>query len=1038
MRKIQKTISLEPMTSRMPSVWPAYMDNKLYFFDDESLKERGYLYPSNYGMIPMSVVFDIVYYVDDDESFSSDTEVSAITMAKEIYEQRRCETDEQWEERIKTHINVDYFNLSFTTISEWYYFFKEYYHLLNDYGHCDMVYSSAMDYYNHESGNKYADQMIYGVDKQVYEDLDNTFYERGGEVEITESGANDVGFYKWICDNIVPSYYISNEYADYWNEKKLYYPDVIKWIAWFESRLNYESFYTAATDTEIAHWDCKQENVDCCDCEEYFNRGGEREYNRMVEWYETLQTNITDNNAFILEHRECFEPSMIGEIELQNSIEDLGQFSIFSKEYELGIDYRTVKTEVVSSDTKCDETRIHFDAGNTNSGTVVNYEGKAMILQPDRSGFCFSRYYMDKVYDESAWSSYTDLYMKDNESEFLSTAFTYYAYDEYGNLYTTTEEDNEDALCALTDSMSAITECPIITSNSILINGTLIPVQKSEFGTYDESNQYIGEKEFFVYREKETSTPYTLINGKKIYADLYTQSGTPFYYFTFFKISPNIKESECSPSTREKNVETYKHFPRVYNGTGNTMDTKEYIVYDNVIHEVEDSGVTINDINYPHVDGYAYNADNEIMYIISGVVYDSELIGEVSNAQVDTEKNAVVIGINKTPIIYSAKEITGQTISKLSDLALTNTLVDDIGNKIDGRYNQIIFEGDSNVNDVAMDKYALIVNGVLVSLYDTPEKAKEAAPTSNFSIKKCSPAANHQPPQGKELDLLYEVGNTSNIKRFSLTESANTATTNYFVGNIITDMVFYYKDIEGNVVDATRKSWDISSLETIHRSQDARKVIEENPNSTVIFDGEDIYCDVTYYIGATLKKTQDTTFELAYDEIETSDNYNYGVEYKETVKFVKENREYHVRKQIKKQIPTKMNSVSAHSISYPIYVYNLVQEIAEIDTDSYNTLYRAPLATFKTEINLIGKNGNNLRTNYDKYLDMDNLNGIHVYPTFREEYMVGISTMENIDSDIYIERGINAAFEKHLKLGEVRTLEALLQYGNSYFKIMNN
>jgi hypothetical protein len=65
-------------------------------------------------------------------------------------------------------------------------------------------------------------------------------------------------------------------------------------------------------------------------------------------------------------------------------------------------------------------------------------------------------------------------------------------------------------------------------------------------------------------------------------------------------------------------------------------------------------------------------------------------------------------------------------------------------------------------------------------------------------------------------------------------------------------------------------------------------------------------------------------------------------------------------------------------------------------------------------------------------------NGMEVYPTFREEYRFGISTLENVDSDIYIDRGINAAFEKHLKLGEVTSLEALEQYGNGYFKIMES
>ena len=57
MRKIYKTISLEPMTSRLPSVVPAYIPGTTtpITFDDDQLKARGYAYPSNYGLIPCNV-----------------------------------------------------------------------------------------------------------------------------------------------------------------------------------------------------------------------------------------------------------------------------------------------------------------------------------------------------------------------------------------------------------------------------------------------------------------------------------------------------------------------------------------------------------------------------------------------------------------------------------------------------------------------------------------------------------------------------------------------------------------------------------------------------------------------------------------------------------------------------------------------------------------------------------------------------------------------------------------------------------------------
>jgi hypothetical protein len=70
------------------------------------------------------------------------------------------------------------FTLSFENLSKWYNFFNEYYNLLKQYSHCDRVYTSAEDYYNYESDTKYANQMIYGTDKQAYLDLDNEFAEK--------------------------------------------------------------------------------------------------------------------------------------------------------------------------------------------------------------------------------------------------------------------------------------------------------------------------------------------------------------------------------------------------------------------------------------------------------------------------------------------------------------------------------------------------------------------------------------------------------------------------------------------------------------------------------------------------------------------------------------------------------------------------------------------------------------------------------------------------------------------------------------------
>lgn len=59
MKVIQKEISLDNLVSHLPSVWPAYRNNELYYFDDASISERQNLYVSNYGMIPLDINLSI-------------------------------------------------------------------------------------------------------------------------------------------------------------------------------------------------------------------------------------------------------------------------------------------------------------------------------------------------------------------------------------------------------------------------------------------------------------------------------------------------------------------------------------------------------------------------------------------------------------------------------------------------------------------------------------------------------------------------------------------------------------------------------------------------------------------------------------------------------------------------------------------------------------------------------------------------------------------------------------------------------------------
>ena len=917
MKKIQRTISLEPMTSRIPSVVPSYKDNVLYYFDDDSLKGRDYKYQSNYGMVPVSIGYE---YKDNSYEYS-------------------CSGS----------------TISFERLSQWYHFFNEYHNLLSGSSHCGMVYSSATQYYENESVGRYINQLIYGNDEETYIEMDERYNEMGGDK-----------FYEWICKNLIPTYYISMDYKDYWNADRLYYPDVIKWIAWFSERSHYEddAHFSGKTDNDIEHWNCKSSGVsNCCDCDEYFKRGGKRELSSMTNWYDSIQSGITELNNFVSENLSCVTPYMHSEIELSNSLDDLGQFSIFSIDYDVNTDYRTVKTEVVDNSVS---TKIYYENGNIHSGTVADVSGETMLLVDDKSGFCFSDKYMEKIYDKSAWSSYTRSYIADSAhiNEFVvSSANTYYAIDDDGNMYF------GDSPKAVSGFMSSAITYDIEEYDSILIDGELYPIAKTEYGIYDLSNKFISGRTYFVDREKETNTPYTLINGKKIYADLYTYpSGTSVYYFSFFKNTNGYTTIDNCSDVTPFNIDDYKIFDRNVKDDG----LLSYIQYGDRIFSADTSGVTIDYIDYPRISGYSMDELNSIIYIscntTSCSAYDYNM-DVISGLTVKGDKIYKDV-YNDTINIYNAKQVTGNTISKLTELINPTCLVDDVGDRINGLYE----------------------------------------PNSG--------STNHQPSGGTTLELLYQIGNTANVNKFKLTSGdvQTIGDVNYFIGDIITDMIFYYKDIDGNEIietSADTKIYNNSSLSAISASTDALTSLAD----TIIVDESGIYCDVTYYVGATLALKNPPKYELAYS---ADTNYNYGVRYDETVKFVKTPVIYGLKKANTKVSPTEVTDPSNSKVGYVIYTYELEQN---------------SLAKFTTEINLVDSG---LTTVYSGYTDMEDYNNIHVSPTYREEYMLGIATMENVDSDIYIERGINATFEKHLKLGEVSSLDDLLNFGNKFFKIMED
>jgi len=51
------------------------------------------------------------------------------------------------------------------------------------------------------------------------------------------------------------------------------------------------------------------------------------------------------------------------------------------------------------------------------------------------------------------------------------------------------------------------------------------------------------------------------------------------------------------------------------------------------------------------------------------------------------------------------------------------------------------------------------------------------------------------------------------------------------------------------------------------------------------------------------------------------------------------------------------------------------------------------------------------------------------------EYLIGVEDAPKINADIFIDRGNNSSFDRHLRLGDIKSTTDLRRYGNGYFNI---
>lgn len=967
MIQLNRKISLEPFKSRLPGIIPAIMNNQLYTFGDA--------YPSNYGMCPCSIVIP-----KNEEKWS-----------QTIYENQSKSIYNNWDENKNWHYKGkdegnDRIIVSYRRLVTWYHFFENYYHLLMDYGSCGKIYSSATQYYDCETQGNSAGSLYYKGDRDFYEGLDEKFKNLGGsfsgetnkdynkdECEEYLINLKDTGFYNWICTNCIPRFIIPKQLREEWNATHIFYPDAIKWAGWFAKR---KSIYKDN--------DCKN-SANCCDCEKFFRLGG-------IDMYKLLYKFIQNTRKIANEWKNIDESkpdtaliyikeatTIRTQISLQIHTDDMGEMSPMEEEWEGGIDYGN---------------------GNDSGSTIVRYNDNVYMLNPKKDikesinkingrlqyGYNFDKEFLENKFASNHWKDYTDYYISNHRTEFKPDN-TYFGFNENGQKVilkdgTFTAENNE-----------AISVSYNIERNGslgyILIDDTPYEIFEQEYITYQSNgkNPYLDGRIFLVERYPVTNVPYVVI--KKMTYISKDRRTFPFY------------KPEDASSVPFKTGKFIYYKDTLYKVNEDNEKPKNVIIgYDDYKYE------------YPHIDGYI-TYDNSTYYVLGNNIYTSSIdINDDTNYittilnEADNQNWGYIVSDDVVKIypknytIYNAHYIEGKTESKLLDLQTSERTYDDLGNPLDGYYNF------NNQNQ----KYA-------------------------------------QPPEGEPLEPLYQVGTVKN-----LTPIDSIVDGKYFCGDILYKMSFYYVDEDGNKVDKSGTYDTINWEEEIVKAESDRKTTlsviksckekkekmqseyNDEYEKAVNSDDEgkslmevvnkyqsfqdDIRCNITYYMGATLKYVNDKVNGTGYT---LADGYNKGVEYNETVTFKFKPQKYFLKKD-------------------DFYLVNVVVPEGEENTiysNTYDLQYNDNIASIKMKIDVLGGD-DEINKEFNPERGFAHNNNTIIEPSIRQEYKFGISSLQSVDSDIYIDRGINAAFEKHLKLGEVSNMEDLTQYSNGFFNIMNS
>ena len=548
-----------------------------------------------------------------------------------------------------------------------------------------------------------------------------------------------------------------------------------------------------------------------------------------------------------------------------------------------------------------------------------------------------------------------------------------------------------------------------------LIDGSIYPIKKNLFVTYNDSTSPMYGQEFPVYEVKKHNTSdallyYTIINGKKYIAEMKRFDGQaqllPCFYFKQSNVcEKDINDYAVVTSISEKSKRLYIEYEGSYaflyeddeilrlKGINTDYvehsETKEYT---RIMYYTDIDGTTYYILH--HEIGFLTTLvddtviDDNYDYVISQT-FERNMPEGCKYPEFNFKENVLRLTF-QNKINYTST-VSGYTVSRLDMVRDMETSTDILGNQMPG-----VFDYEYDVD-------------------------AEKDPDRKHRVN----SKYNEPYDGILLEIPYHIGNTNEIEYVN----------NVPKGDILSELLIIPYDSDGNelVPNGIKNKFYADSgitIQDVYNRNLAKNVIERLFNIDNVIS---IKLKLKYQIGTELsvKEIKDDSNQLwlkLYYPKNTGDTISAGIVYYEEYTLVEKNCKYYT---------SENNCIS-------LRYYSMESDIQRgyTNNDFEDSYQNEKQAIFTFAVNGLGiKNSYNVWSNilpgknYKGEFKFDRFNGEMLSPVMRNDCMFGISEIQNQNNNIYVDRGINALFEKQMKLNEAKTLDALILYGNRWFKI---